>query len=404
MDKTILAKEYLTHRWAESIVRKTNGTSQFPIRFQQNYLLVKLTCKLAQIIAGPRAWIGELPTFILGSADFMKGGSGCWHLLELNGGSSRGMQSLHMQQWRLLVNNVYLRVKHVTEKVGKLLVGHYDGAKANLLVDRMSIAEIFKLNGWEVNVLPYSRITSAIALEHDFILGDGVTRRLGWNHNLLRLPILVANTIANITDSKLGTYIILRNLNLKGTNTLPLPFRSASNFNTLVLETEKLLHQVEAVVPKFNRGSGGAGVFPIFRNQDVEGQLKNALKHYQKMIGSEIDPWPAAIMKLIYPPHLGRFGKLGRRVFDVRFYYSVNKRGFIECHGAKMRVARRPFTTGGREAYVTNLTGYKGVEFQRGLGINWNNLKAARINIWDLAQAAAAGIIVFSALSRKITT
>lgn len=384
--------DWLTKEWVERTSSAHNGISLGPIRYQQDPKVVAEICQLSTRIAGGRAQIGDCRQ-VIGCADFMRGQEG-WHLLELNGGSSRGFQILDLQQWGQLLANVVQRAG----RPGRALVGHLD--QDSLLVEKLAFSMALKNAGWEVTTLPYSQLTSPELLqEFDFVIGDGVTRRLGLNQSLAGVNALVANMIAHTTDSKLATYRHLAEVNLRRTGTVPLQFLEAEDYQELVAQAGVLLNQVKAVTPKFANGSGGAGVLPIFCGEPVEERLQAALDQYRMKMGPEKKPWPAAVMELVHPPHLGRFENLGERAFDTRFYYSVSPNGVVSPHGGLFRVARSLFVDGGREAYVTNLSGYGGIEIERGLGYNRQTLAAAQLSTQDMAQAAAAGAIIFASLA-----
>jgi hypothetical protein len=183
----------------------------------------------------------------------------------------------------------------------------------------------------------------------------------------------------------------------------PLRYVSVNSISELAGAIRQMFgEEIRAVTPKFHNGSGGAGIEPIFAEDDIESKVQACLTSYWRKLGANANPFPAAIMEFIQPPVLGCFGNLGQRVYDLRCYYSVNKQHLIEAHGGLIRVAKAKFEKGvSREEYITNLSGYDENEPERGFGLNTETLRYINAIKEDLAKVFAGGIKLLSAISNN---
>ena len=334
------------------------------------------------------------------TSDFMFGEEGNVHLMELNGAGSRGLQVLPLETWRQLVHNVVDMALCNIGASGSVLICHVDNDA--LLVEKEVLAHAFRMAGWHVFMYPYSMLEQLNPWDYDLVLSDGVTRRIGWNHDLANSGLWVGNMFAWATDAKLKTYDTVAEMDNLPSSFRLLAHEQANNFEELLDATIQIIAQHGAATPKFANGSGGAGVRPIFAGWDVRYELQQALSQYYQKMGMPANPWPATAMQLCYPPHLGDFGYMGLRAFDTRVYVSMNSSGVILPVGVLFRLGNGEYVNHGtREEFVTNLTGYGGLEVSRGLGLSEQSLAETDLTFGQIVEASKAAVTMFANLVRS---
>ena len=88
--------------------------------------------------------------------------------------------------------------------------------------------------------------------------------------------------------------------------------------------------------------------------------------------------------------------KSNKRTFDVRVYI-IQKDGMFIPVGGEGRVAKADYTGGlNKEEFVVNLTGYQGVDIERGIAFSEAGLKALDISKDDLVDMFCASCTLIS--------
>jgi hypothetical protein len=380
--------------------------------------------------------------FFLGSVDFMaERGTRRFCVLEVNGGSSRGLSLVGLRGWRCLLDGCleafdFLPERARPERPPTVLVPHLEGDL--LLYERILLAEVMaseierrwgrkalsretgrffegdrrrgKLGGG-VYVESYSEILPFLSLcgtglclggaEIDLIAGDGLARR----HPDLRngLPetaeTIIINEMFPLVDDKHRTYLWVGRCEeaLAPFGVVSLLSERAADREALTSLAVRWLRQGRSLVLKPHGGSGGCGVEPVFREDEVGRKIEESLERYRSRYGSARSPFPYAAVPLIRGRTIRVEGD--DRLYDIRVYVG-RRRGKAVPGGALFRMAKMPLRRRTRESYVVNLSSAGGIDVDRGLPLNRRNLERLGLEPDEMVDLFSAACALVSQMAR----
>ncbi len=329
--------------------------------------------------------------FYAGSIDFMvsdEPGGKKFFLLEMNGGSNRGLSILTLKQQGIMYEGYYRAIEQalIDNKRGdnKLLiligVPIEDGLIHEKVImldylrkklkEKNLIVKIYNIKNFtsdfdadiafliadyrELSVhLTYS--DNWVSIEGDarvsVLIGDGIARRLHddefarliWE-DFRQIKTVIVNPIFRITDDKsltyLASYYAKERLERYGLKYLL--FTKAFNEKDLVEKIKHVLeHYKKPFIIKPNGGSGGAGVIPIGPREDPENipdLIKQSKREFFEKFMKNRDPYPYTIQEMADFSLIDWCG--GKHTFDLRIYMSQSEDGFITPIGGLARIAR----------------------------------------------------------------
>lgn len=347
--------------------------------------------------------------FYVGTVDMMVGldenGDKQFHILEINGGSARGLASLTENQIERIYEG-YLEALNVIETNSpKLVIGHLDRDillyEKWLLLNRLTVVE--NIPDENIIIEPYSTLISKLTFDSDkiyyqnlpidLIIGDGVARRINGFSPSNRFQTMIVNNAYPITDDKFLTYAnidklgdILRPLSVK-----PLNYWLATNKKELSDTIRKNLTSYTELVIKPSKSSGGCGIEFIHHEREIDSKIEGSIKSYRKKFSDNRSPFPYTITEKINPLPCEFHGE--KRAYDIKIHLA-RKGNRIFAVGGKFRVAAAPLEIDETESYITNLTANDGLAAERALGINEVNLRKVNLENDDLAKCFAAAMAV----------
>lgn len=407
-----------------------------PIRKRQDSALNKEIINMAAKKLGLGAYnVVQEPLFFVGSVDFMvrnENGQKNYYILEANGGNSRGFSALPHKYWHEINKCFAESLTFTGTKNPVVLIGHPN--KDLILYEKIILgqdlvkklqknnpqAEVVHVNNLTAKRLkqgnlvilgPYKDILPRLSVfknnfvyfdgkQVDILIGDGIVRRKPeiLKHLLKKdLKSIVVNDIFVLTDDKALTYLaaekagsILRKFNVE-----PIAFKRAKNRKRLESNIEKLLQNIPEILIKPHGGSGGSGIDIITSKQQIENKINSSIKHYQEKFGPKRNPFPYTVCQRVKATPVVWNDALHH--FDIRIYVGRQKDKIIPL-GGLMRIALEPFA--GRftkRSFVVNLSGYEGVDTDRGLGVRADSLKLLNLDKGDFANmyAAACSLIAY---------
>jgi len=362
-------------------------------------------------------------SFYSGSIDFMvsdelKGKE--FFLLEANGGSHRGLSILSKKQQGLLYDGYLEAINQAIKKnkinLKKVFVLIGVTVNDGLIHEKVIMIEYFrkrlKANGHSVKIFnienydknfkaevvfliaDYRQLSKSLSFSNNWInykgepvnilIGDGITRRFkNVNFSELvkkdfhELKSIIVNPIFNVTDDKSLTYLasyfckdLLKKYNLKY-----LLFTKAFNENELVDKLNYLIRNYKkSFIIKPSGGSGGAGVIPISKHEDLL-NIKNLVEKSKKEFFTKFmknrNPFPYTIQEMADFSLIDWQG--GKHTFDLRIYLA-QREGQVIPVGGLARIAREEFINKknlNKQEFVVNLSGYNGqIEVERGIGFS----------------------------------
>lgn len=372
-----------------------------PIRDTQDYEVFKQIIKGGKYPQAPKQ-------FIWGSVDGLlncKEGVN-YSICETNGTSQRGFSVLPLQSLERVVESY----QKIVEQLGLVV---FPVLPNDALIQERLLFQNCAPEGVKVELVTYNefkeyvkRVNGGLYLNGekiDLIIGDGAPRRYPDMFQGLEGLVLNGPIIQKITDNKGLTQdlvTILHSQNCLET-TQPLTHKNCS-FNSveeLVDEIRKFHDEkgVNAIVIKPEGGSGGAGVIPLSLEwpiQYLKKGVERSVKEYETKFGKP--PQSYEVVELINSPLIdfATIGLPGKRVVDIRTYL-CNYNGRIVPAGFLLRIGKRPvdgncessedllrkqsgngevFETF-KEAIVVNLSGYGGIDYTRGRGVNLEVMK-----------------------------
>jgi hypothetical protein len=385
--------------------------------------------------------------FYSGSIDFMvlddpKGKK--FFLLETNGGSHRGLSIITKKQQELLytgyIEAIYQAIKKNGRNDGKTFV--LVGVPVNdaLIHEKVIMIEYFrktlKSEGYPVKIFnresfdinfnakiifliaDYDQLSTCLSFSDNWIkfngeeisvlIGDGIARRIRNERfhqqvieDFLIIKTIIINPIFKVTDDKSLTYLasFLCKEVLKKYNLRYLLFTKAFNERDLIEKLSYLLKQYnKSFIIKPSGGSGGAGVFPVSKNENpvnLKKIIEKSKKEFFNKFTKNRNPYPYTIQEK------ADFSLIdwneGIHTFDLRIYLAQNH-GMIIPIGGLARIARGNFTSGlEKEEFVVNLSGYNGqIEVERGIGFSRDNSKLLNLSEEDFANMFSIGCVLFT--------
>jgi hypothetical protein len=370
--------------------------------------------------------------FFVGSVDFMvrqlPSGGRRYVVLETNGGSNRGYCSLSAHDLDLVCNG-YLEMLRFVEGPSPLFVIGHPKTDA-LLVEKIYLAErlreamlarglcetarIIRLQDFRgivakgeglIILSDYESLLPALIGTGDrvilnghlvsAIIGDGVARRHYQMSRGERFDVVLANWSFAITDDKYLTYRAVQRAAdiLDPFGVSPLQFWRADTVDELVALCETERENLDLIIKPF-QGSGGAGVQPIDDRSHIPVVIQESMGEFRQKFGAWRSPFPYTVCEKV-EAHRAVWRE-SQRNFDFRVYVARDGDQLLPV-GALFRIALEPFTGENRKrALVVNLSGYGGVDTERGLGVSAEALAVTRLEEKDLASMFAASAVLLS--------
>ena len=380
-------------------------------RKEQNNALIDKIIKRSIALLPINSNLIEDNSFFVGAVDMMvsldKTGNKQFHILEINGGSTRGFWSLTENQ----IEQIYLAyletLKYAENPSPFIVIGHLDNDsllyEKLLLVNRL--ITFGNVPSENIILQPYSTLIPKLTFDYkhvfyqdkivDIIIGDGITRRINGFFPNPSLKTIIVNKIHPITDSKLKTYQILKNYTneLKQFSVNTLKFWKADNQTKLTEILKSNLKDYKTLVIKPSNSSGGCGIEFINDKNEIERKIKNSLRTVNRKFGKSISPYPYLITEKIKVVNKNFLGS--NRVFDIKIHVA-RKGNKIFAVGGKFRLSEP-------DALITNLTSDGGLAAHRALGINRHNLKKLNLTIDDMAKCFAASMFIISQINKHLT-
>jgi hypothetical protein len=358
----------------------------------------------------------------------LPGGGRQYVVLETNGGSNRGYCSLSAHDLELVCNG-YLEMLRFVEGSSPLFVIGHPKTDA-LLIEKIYLAErlreamlarglcetarIIRLQDFRgivekgeslIILSDYESLLPALVGRGDrvilkghlvsAIIGDGVARRHYQMSQGERFDVVLANWSFPVTDDKYLTYRAVQQAAdiLSPFDVSPLQFWRADTVDELVALCESEREDMDLIIKPF-QGSGGAGVQPIDKRSHVPVVIQESMGEFQQKFGAWRSPFPYTVCEKV-EAHRAVWRE-SERNFDLRVYVARDGDQVLPV-GAVFRIALEPFTGENRKrALVVNLSGYGGVDTERGLGVSSEALAVTRLEEEDLARMFAASAVLMS--------
>jgi len=426
---------------AESIINygKFFGNPQIslePIRRRQDEILAQQTINLSKAKLRKNAFnVVQEPLFFAGSVDFMvksENGEKTYYILETNGGNSRGFSALPFAHWHESIKSYAESLSFVGTQKPVVVVGHPN--KDLLLYEKIFLsqhlaAEMGKTaKGAEVvhvddltpkrlkqgNLVilgPYEKIIPRLSVyknnyvyfdgkQTDVLIGDGVARRKKEivAHLLQNdLKTLVVNDSFFITDDKALTYLAVQQAAsmLANFNVEPIAFKRANARGKLSKVLNEILSEIPEVLIKPHGGSGGSGIDIVTSKKHIESKIESSINHYHSKFGPKRNPFPYTVCQRVAATPVDWNNALHH--FDIRVYVGRRKDRIVPL-GALMRIALEPFSgCFTKKSFVVNLSGYEGVDTDRGFGLHPESLALFKLTKNDFACmfASACSLVAY---------
>lgn len=410
-----------------------------PIRARQDARLTARIRRKALALIGDEAQITlEEPSFFVGSVDFMvrldeETGRLSYVVLETNGGSSRGTSSLAPREFEQACGAYQEMLNFIDGKSPLIVIGGPTGDK--LLAEKIYIAQRLKEDllkrglcekarvlplesfrgrlekGEGVVVIgPYDRLVPSLHCLDDqiflmghrvnAIIGDGVARR----HYLMctgqEMDVIMANWTFPITDDKYMTYRATQAAmdKLRTFDVYPMRFWRAKTIDELESTCQEKRQEVGDLIIKPFQGSGGAGVLPVLPDSHIPTVIEESLGEFREKFSGWQRPFPYTICEKITPRYA--IWRDSLRNYDIRIYVARQNNRLIPL-GSLFRVALHPFTGQfTKKALVVNLSGYGGIDVERGLGLSKKFLDTVRLTEEDMVKMFAASAVLLTFIGR----
>ncbi len=392
--------------------------------------------------------LNNTDSFYAGSIDFMVSDEPegkKFFLLETNGGSHRGLSIITKKQQALLydgyleaINQAFHRNKL---KVNKIFVIIGVPVNDGLIHEKVIMIEYFrkqlKTIGYTVKIFntdnydknfkaeivfliaDYKQLSTSLSFSNNWIkykgekvsvlIGDGITRRFNnkkfsklIKKDFREIKSILVNPIFNITDDKSLTYLasyfskeLLKKYNLKY-----LLFTKAFNENELIEKLKYLIKEYKkSFIIKPSGGSGGAGVIPISRDEDlhnIENLVDDSKNEFFGKFMKNRDPFPYTIQEMADFSLIDWKG--GNHTFDLRIYLA-QREGKVIPIGGLARIAREEFVNKknlNKQEFVVNLSGYNGqIEVERGIGFSEKTCELLNLTKEDFTNMFCIGCVLF---------
>ncbi|MFQ5794186.1 MAG: hypothetical protein ACE5JP_03945 [Candidatus Bipolaricaulia bacterium] len=406
-----------------------------PIRESQDRTLIESLQRraLERIPEGDNRIEGS--SFFLGSVDFMvrrddESGELNYTVLETNGGSTRGISAMdpesaaeacagYIEMLRFIDDDAPLIVigmpTHDSLLYEKLYIASYL-QRALVEGGRCDTAQIVSIDDFHPGKLGAGRATILVGTYRKIvppiqiydgrsffqghpvsaIIGDGVARR----HYLMNMgetaDVVLSNWVFPITDDKYLTYRAVEAAidRLTPHRIYLMPFWQAHTAEELEAICHEQQSQVGDLVIKPFQGSGGAGVLPVLPDSHIPSVIEESVGEFRRKFGVWRNPFPYTACEKITSHHA--HWRNSSRNYDIRVYVARSGDRLIPI-GGLFRIALQPDTgTFTKQSIVVNLSGYTGIDVERGLGFNPRSLETVRLEEQDLVKIFAASVILLT--------
>jgi hypothetical protein len=403
------------------------------VRHRQDERMNARICRRAlRLIPDERMITVHGSSFFVGSVDFMvrqlPGGERQYVVLETNGGSNRGYCSLTTHDLDLVCNGYLEMLRFLDGPSPLFIIGH---PKTDaLLIEKIYLAERLQEEMVAQDLCETARIIrlqdfrgivakgEGLIILGDYesllpaligtgnrvilnghlvsaIIGDGVARRHYQMSRGERFDVVLANWSFAVTDDKYLTYRAVEKAAdvLAPFGVSPLQFWRADTVDELVALCETRREDMDLVIKPF-QGSGGAGVHPIDGRSPIPIVVQESMGEFRQKFGAWRSPFPYTVCEKV-EAHRAAWRE-SERNFDFRVYVARDGDQLLPV-GALFRIALEPYAGENRKrALVVNLSGYGGVDTERGLGVSAEALTVTRLEEKDLAQMFAASAVLLS--------
>ena len=404
-----------------------------PIRRRQDGRMTDRICRRAlRLIPDEELITLSDGNFFVGSVDFMvrsaPDGSRNYVVLETNGGSNRGYTTLTVPDLDLICNGYLEMLSFIDDPTPLIVMGH--PKPDPLLIEKLYLAQrmrdslvsrglcesarvvrlesfrgllepgegVIILDGYDA-VLPalVGAENKVILNGHpvDAIIGDGVARRHYQMGHGQRFDVALANWSFPITDDKYLTYraVDMAADRLAPFDVYPIKYWQAHTVDELAEICAGQRTEGDLIIKPF-QGSGGAGVHAIDERSPIPVVIEESIGEYQQKFGAWRSPFPYTVCEKVEPHRA--WWRDSERNYDVRIYVARDGDQLLPV-GGLFRIALEPHIGENRKrALVVNLSGYGGVDTERGLGISSDSLEIVRLEEEDMAKMFAASAVLMS--------
>ncbi len=409
-----------------------------PIRSRQDWRLNDRICRTAlRLVENEELIAVKGDEFFVGSVDFMvrrsPDGRPGFVVLETNGGSNRGYTSLTTHNLTQVLSGYEEMLRFVDDSTPLIVMGHPKNDP--LLIEKLFVAEYLKEALVNSKLCETCRITrmegfrglqepneGLIVLDSydtllpalvgaedrvilngqavDAIIGDGVARRHIQMGEGKRFDLVLANWPFPVTDDKYLTYraVDMAAEVLEPLEVYPIQFWRADTADELISICDRERRERDLIIKPF-QGSGGAGVHPVDKQTPIPVIVEESMGEFHEKFGSWRSPFPYTVCEKI-DPHQATWRESTRN-FDVRVYVARDGDQLLPV-GGLFRIALEPDTGGNRKrALVVNLSGYGGVDTDRGLGVSEETLRITHLEETDVAKMFAAASVLLSYIAKN---
>ncbi|MFX1409217.1 MAG: hypothetical protein ACFFA6_02610 [Promethearchaeota archaeon] len=394
-------------------------------------------------------YLTERNSFYAGSIDFMvsdEPDGKKFFLLETNGGSHRGLSIITKKQQSILYNGYYEAIIHARKlmykKDKKILV--LIGVPVNdaLIHEKVVMVEYFrrklKENGYSVKIfnkgnyekdfksdivfliVDYKQLSTSLSFYRNWVkykgeevsvlIGDGIARRFNdelfinlIEKDFTKLNTIIVNPVFRITDDKSLTYLAsyFGRSNLEKYNLKYLLFTKAFNEKDLINKLKYVIRKYKKpFIIKPSGGSGGAGVIPVSKEENIKQIVKESKKEFFAKFMKNRNPYPYTIQEMANFSLIQWMG--GKHTFDIRIYLAQNE-GKIIPIGGLARIAREEYKGSlNKQEFVVNLSGYnEQIEVNRGCGISEQDSKVLNLTVDDYVNMFCIGCVLFKSITEN---
>jgi hypothetical protein len=377
--------------------------------------------------------------FFLGSVDYMvrqaPDGQAAYTALETNGGSSRGLTLLAPSDVERLMRSLVEMLRFLDDEAPLIIIGYPVGdsllTEKFLIIERLKEAMEQGRPDTKVHVLsimdfriqrplledrpvivlaPHSQTALSLHVRDDrvylldrrvhLIIGDGaVAQHPQLGHR--RADVLLANWTFPVTGDKFSTYdAIERARDLVTPHGMyPLRYWRAGDREELEQICREKCSEVDGLIIKPFRGSGGTGVLPILPDSTVEDVVTDSLGEFRAKYGHAHNPFPYTVCEKINPCKATWRGN--RHNYDIRVYVA-RKENTLAPAGCLFRLAPKPDKGDySKDSLIVNLSGYGGMAIERGLGLTEQSLETVHLEEEDIARIFAASTVLMAAIAHQ---
>ena len=181
-------------------------------------------------------------------------------------------------------------------------------------------------------------------------------------------------------------------------NISPIQFWRADTVDELIEICATQRANMDLIIKPF-QGSGGAGVLPIDERSPIPVVVQESMGEYREKFGAWRSPFPYTVCEKVEPQRA--VWRESERNFDIRVYVARDGDQLLPV-GALFRIALEPHTGDNRKkALVVNLSGYDGIDTERGFGVSAESLAITRLEEQDMARMFAAATVLLSYIAEN---